>query len=100
MDRNLAFLNSFVDVSEDTFLSLQKISTYKQIKAKTVITKEGEIPKNVYMLLSGIMRGYVNAESGKQYNKKIFSPTSFVGALTAMIKKEPSQFTYEALTDC
>jgi len=100
MNRNLAFLNSFVNVSEDTFSKLQKISTFKEIEATTIITNEGEIPEKVYMLVQGIMHAYINSESGKQYNKKIFSPNSFVGALTSMIKNKPSKLTYQALTKC
>lgn len=100
MDRNLAFLNSFSEVSEGTFVKLQNISTYKILKANTVVTKEGEAPNKIYILLSGLMRTYFNSESGKQHNKKIFSPTSFVGALTAIIKKEPSKLAYESLTEC
>ena len=100
MNRNLAFLNSFVEVSEDSFAKLQKISTYKELDANTIITKEGEIPNKVYMLVSGIMHGYINSESGKQFNKKIFSPTSFVGALTSIITHKPSKLTYQALTKC
>ena len=100
MDRNLAFLNSFVDTSEEAFYKLQSISTYKILKANTVIANEGETPNKVFMLVEGIMRAYINAESGKQYNKKIFSPTSFVGALTAMIKGKPSKLSYATLTSC
>lgn len=100
MDRNLSFLNTFVDTSEDTFFKLQKISSYKELKPNTVIANEGEIPNKVFMLVSGIMRAYINTESGKQFNKKIFSPTSFVGALTAMIKKKPSKLSYATLTEC
>jgi len=100
MDRNLAFLNSFSEVSKETFGKLQNISTYKILEANTVVTKEGGIPKKIYILLSGLMRTYFNSESGKQHNKKIFSPTSFVGALTAMIKNKPSKLAYETLTEC
>ncbi len=100
MDRNHAFLNSFSEVSHDTFVKLQNMSSYKLLKTNTVVTKEGEIPNKIYILLSGLMRTYFDSEAGKQHNKKIFSPTSFVGALTAIIKKEPSKLAYETLTDC
>ncbi len=100
MNRNLAFLNSFVNVSEDSFTKLQEISTFKELEANTIITKEGEISKKVYMLISGIMYAYINSESGKQFNKKIFSPTSFVGALTSIITHKSSKLTYQALTKC
>ena len=52
------------------------------------------------MLISGVMRAYISTESGKQYNKKLFVPKSFVGPLTAIITKRPSKLTYETLTEC
>lgn len=100
VDRTLTFLNSFIDVSEVTYEKLQDISTYRKLEKNTAIAREGEIPTKVFMLLSGIMRAYVNSESGKQHNKGIFAPVSFVGALTSMIKKAPSKLSYETLTDC
>lgn len=100
MNPNLAFLNTFANVSEDTFLKLQNISRYKTLKKQEFIIKEGEFADGIYMLISGVMRAYIDSESGKQYNKKIFAPISFVGALTALIKDKPSELTYQALTDC
>lgn len=100
VNKNHAFLNSFANISEDTFNKLQNISTFKEIEAHTAITKSGELPTKVYMLTSGIMRVYLSSESGKEHNKNIFSPYSFVGALTALIKNKPSELTYETLTNC
>ena len=101
MNANFAFLNSFADIDEAAFDKLKKISSYQILNKHEVIVKEGEIPSSgIYMLISGIMRAYIDAESGKQYNKKIFAPRSFVGALTAIITRKPSKLTYQALTKC
>lgn len=100
MNPNYVFLNSHFGVTEDTFKLLQGISRFKELKKHDTVAKVGEVPSKIYMLTSGIMRVYMNAESGKEHNKNIFSPISFVGALTALIKNEPSKLTYEALTDC
>jgi CRP-like cAMP-binding protein len=101
MNANFVFLNSFAEVDEETFKKLQKITSYKILEKHEIIAKEGEIPSpRVYMLISGIMRAYINTESGKQYNKKLFAPKSFVGPLTAIITKRPSKLTYETLTEC
>ena len=101
MNANFVFLNSFAEVDEETFKKLQKIASYKILEKHEIIAKEGEIPSpRVYMLISGIMRAYINTESGKQYNKKLFAPKSFVGPLTAIITKRPSKLTYETLTEC
>lgn len=100
MNPNLSFLNSFVDVSEETFDKLKDISTYKQLKCATQIASLGDMPSKIYLLVSGLMRVYFITESGKEYNKNFFMPTSFVGSFTALIKKEPSKLAYECLTDC
>ena len=100
MNPNLVFLNSFLDVSEETFSKLVKISTYKKLKAGTQIAKPGELPTKIYMLISGIMRAYLSDEKGKEFNKNFFMPFSFAGALTALIQKQPSKLTYETLTEC
>jgi len=101
MNANFVFLNSFAQIDEATFKKLENIASYKILKKHKIIAKEGEMPsQNVYMLISGIMRAYINAESGKQYNKKLFAPKSFVGPLTAIITQKPSELTYETLTEC
>ncbi len=100
MNPNFVFLNSFVDISEDTFNKLSKLSTFKRITANTIVTRTGETPTKYYFLVSGLMRAYLNSETGKEYNKNIFSPISFVASFTALINKKPSKLTYETLTDC
>ena len=100
MNKNFIFLNSFVDLSEETFNKLDNLAKFKRIKANTVITKVGETPTKYYFLVSGLMRAYIDSETGKIFTKKIFSPISFVASFTALINKEPSKLTYETLTDC
>lgn len=100
MNPNLIFLNSFLDVSEETFARLSNISVYKKLKAGEQIGKPFEVPSKIYMLISGVMRAYLSSESGKEFNKNFFMPFSFVGPFTGLIKKQPSKLVYEALTDC
>jgi len=100
MDPNLVFLNSFLDVSQDTFSKLKSIGEYKSIEAGERVVKAGDVPTSIYLLTFGMMRSYLSSENGKAFNKNFFMPYSFVGALTGLIKKEPSQLSYEALTMC
>ena len=100
MNPNLEYLNSFIDVSDETFEKLQKISTFKRVEANIPIAKAGEVASNVYLLVSGLMRVYLSSESGKECNKNFFIPLCFVGSFTSLITKQPSKLTYETLTDC
>jgi CRP-like cAMP-binding protein len=100
MNPNFVFLNSFANLSKETFDKLQKLGEFKRIRANTAVTKTGEIPTEYYFLVSGLMRAYLDSESGKVFTKNIFSPISFVASFTALINKKPSELTYETLTDC
>jgi CRP-like cAMP-binding protein len=100
MNPNFIFLNSFANISIETFKTLDRLSTFRRIKAKTTITRVGEIPTKYYFLVSGLMRAYFISEAGKEHNKNIFSPMSFVASFTALINKTPSKIIYETLTDC
>lgn len=100
MNKNFNFLKSYFDVTEDTFLLLNEISKRKTFKANTAIAKVGKKPCKIYMLTSGIIRVFMISEAGKEHNKNIFSPISFVGSLTALTNNAPSELTYETLTEC
>ncbi|WP_194767605.1 Crp/Fnr family transcriptional regulator [Tamlana sp. I1] len=100
MNPNLVFLNSFLDVSEETYARLLNISELKDFKSGTQICKTGEVPTKVYLLVSGMMRAYLSSEEGKEFTKSFFMPFSFVGSFTGLIQKKPSKLIYETLSDC
>ncbi|WP_418603813.1 Crp/Fnr family transcriptional regulator [Hwangdonia sp.] len=100
MHRNFTFLNSISDISEENFYEIKKITTFKRIKAGTQLVKLGDVPSKAFMIVSGIIRCYLITESGKEFNKSFYLPISFVASLTALMKKEPSTFVFEAVTDC
>jgi CRP-like cAMP-binding protein len=93
-------LNGISTIPEDAFSEILKIAKLKDYKANTQIVKLNETPSKVYMLVSGIVRCYLSTESGKEFNKNFFLPISFFGSLTALLKKQPSLFVFEALSDC
>ena len=100
MHRNFDFLNSIVNISEETFTELVKITKFKRIPAGTQIIKSDEIPSKIYMLVSGNVRCYISTESGKEYNKSFYLPVSLLASLTALINKKPSFFIFETLSEC
>ncbi|WP_298238340.1 Crp/Fnr family transcriptional regulator [uncultured Algibacter sp.] len=100
MNRNFSFLNSITDISEETFEKIKAISEFKRVDAGVQIVQHGENSSKVYMLVSGIVRCYLNTEDGKEFNKSFYLPVSFVASLTALMKKKPSMFVFETLTDC
>jgi len=100
MNQNFEFLKKFGNISEESFQKLEKLTTFRKVPANTILCKSGTIPKNIYMLVSGVINAFVTSESGKYFNKRLYTPISFAGALTSMLKKEPSEVTYTSLTEC
>jgi len=100
MNKNHEFLNSFINISNELFNELKQISEFKEIKSGTQIVKIGEVPTKMYLLRSGVIRCYLSTESGKEFNKSFYLPICFVASLTALIKRKPSIFVFEAITDC
>ncbi|GAA4270195.1 Crp/Fnr family transcriptional regulator [Hyunsoonleella aestuarii] len=100
MNRNFTFLNSITDISEEAFAIIKNISVFRRVPAGCQLVKYGENTSKVYMLVNGIIRCYLSTEEGKEFNKSFYLPISFVGSLTALMKKKPSKFVFETLTDC
>ena len=100
MNRNFEFLKSIAHVSEETFEEIKQIAEYKKIPSGTQIVKLEDVPTKIYMLVSGAIRCYVSTEGGKEFNKSFYLPVSFVGSLTALLKRKRSSLVFETLTDC
>lgn len=94
------FLKSKFNVSEETFLILQNLSSRKTLKTGERIIKQEGMSSKLYFLTSGLMRSVRVSGKGKEYTKNIYSPISFVGPLSSILTNKPSFLTYEALTDC
>jgi CRP-like cAMP-binding protein len=93
------FLKSKFHVSKETFLILRSLAAKRRLLSGEAIVKQGGKSNNIAFLTSGLMRAYSTLESGKQITKNIFTPISFVGGFSSIVKDEPSVFSYEALID-
>ena len=100
MNPYFKFFNEIGNVDDETFKKLSTLTEYKKVTSGTQLAKVGMIPSKVYLLISGVLRAFVTLESGKQHNKRLYSSPSFAGALTSILKVEPSIIVLEALTDC
>ena len=100
MNKNYLFLRNISDISEVSFHKILKITTFRRVPANTLLVKHGTIRRKLYMLVTGVISAYVTSDSGKQFNKRLFTPISFAGALTSMIKNQANEVNYLTLTDC
>ncbi len=100
----MKFLTDFIDSiggipkkSTDKLLSLIR---FKELKKGDTIAKIGEIPNDVYVLKSGVVRSFYTDEKGKEYIRHIFTPFRATGALGALILDKPSRLSYDCLSNC
>lgn len=98
-DPSFDFLKSKFHVSKETYLILNGLASIRKLKAGEDIVKQGGKSKKIAFLVSGLMRAFSTLESGKQVTKNIFSPISFVGAFSSIVKDQPSILCYEALVN-
>lgn len=89
-----------LQMPEASLNMLMSIITNKKLNKGHCIAKEGDIPDNVYIMESGILRSYYTDEKGKEYTRSLFKFLDGAGALGALVLKKPSRLTYECLTDC
>ncbi|MFP4844786.1 Crp/Fnr family transcriptional regulator [Winogradskyella sp. PE311] len=98
-DPNFDFLKSKFHVSKETFLILKGLAKFRKLKTGEALVEQGKKSNKVAFLFSGLMRAYTTTETGKDITKNIFTPISFLGAFSSVIKNEPSFLCYEALVD-
>lgn len=67
-------------------------------KRKEIITRAGEIEKYLYYVESGIQRGFVSDEQGRDVTIVFTYPPSFSGVPDSFQLQQPSDVYFEALT--
>lgn len=94
------FINSIEETPESSIEKLLALISYKELKKGDSIAKLGEMPSDVYVLKSGVIRSYFTDEKGREYIKHLFTPIRAAGALGALILNKPSRLSYDCLSDC
>lgn len=100
MDFIDAFIKQIQPLSNEAhalFRSVMKESSYSKGEAFVSL---GEVPKKFYILKKGVARAFVVDDKGKEHIRTLFVPVTTSGSLTALVKKEPSESTYNCFTDC
>lgn len=92
-----AAMDDYTPVSEATWKRLKGISRYRTYSKGQLLYQLGDLPSSFAFVAEGLVRCYVSDESGAEYNKNFFCEGQFPGAMTALLKSEPSLMGFEAL---
>jgi len=90
-------LDGYTTISDETWLSLKSICKFRELERKAILYQMGEIPNSFSFVYSGLLRNFIIDENGNEYNKIFFDEGTFPGAMVALLKSEPSEFTIETL---
>jgi CRP-like cAMP-binding protein len=74
--------------------------TERVIDGKTIITREGEIEKEIYFVCSGLARLYYQTKDNDQITAFIFCENMFASCLESFIKQHPSTQNLDTLESC
>lgn len=100
MDFLKGFLNNLHVLPKESYQDFLKLTKLIKYKKDEVLSKVGETPQELFILRKGLVRSYYTDTKDKVHIRSLFRPFSSTGSLGALIKKEPSELTYECLTDC
>lgn len=100
MDFIDAFINQIQPLSKEAYSLFRNVMKESKYAKGESFVSLGEIPTKFYILKKGVARAYVVDDKGKEHIRTLFTPITTSGSLTALIKKEPSESTYNCLTDC
>ncbi|MFC5044808.1 Crp/Fnr family transcriptional regulator [Aquimarina hainanensis] len=80
----------------DILLSISKVLS---IQANEYFVHEGEVPKKIAFIHTGLFRYVYIHEKGYEYTKSLITKHQFICSYSAMIAQTPSHFYIEALED-
>lgn len=98
-DPNFEFLNSKFHISKEVYTVLQGLSTFRKLKQGEMLVEQGTKSDKMFFVVTGLLRAYHVLESGKEITKNLYTPFSFVGPFSSIIKDEPSFLSHVALVD-
>ncbi|WP_105102269.1 Crp/Fnr family transcriptional regulator [Microbulbifer pacificus] len=92
-------LDTYYPLTQHTWTDYRRICSPRQMKKGGILYPAGATPRSFAYVYRGLFRAYVLDNKGTEYNKNFFPEGRFPGAMTALLRGEPSQFTIEALED-
>jgi len=81
----------------ERFEELLSIGTEKSVLAAEYFIKAGETPLKIAYVINGLFRYVYTKENGEEFTKGIIAENNFISSYSAMVLKQASYFSIEAL---
>ncbi|NMO15599.1 Crp/Fnr family transcriptional regulator [Pyxidicoccus fallax] len=90
-------LEGLAPLPDAAWRDFAKVLKRRRLKASETWVRHGDTPDQVAVLSSGLMRLYYLREDGRELIKGFIRPGGWVAILDALLLKQPSRVTAEAL---
>jgi CRP-like cAMP-binding protein len=84
----------------ETLSLLLSHTTETALKKHEYFVQDGEVCREVGILMQGIVRSFFLTNEGKEYNKNLFAAPNIIGSYVSLITGQPNRLPQQALTDC
>lgn len=96
-DNLRSVFESLVPLSDQEWDLLGGAFTERVVDSRTAITSEGEIEKEIYFVVSGLVRLFYKSKDNDQITAFIFCENMFASCLESFIRQQPSTQSLETL---
>jgi CRP-like cAMP-binding protein len=90
-------LEGIAPLPEAAWRDFTKVLRKRRLEASEAWVRHGDRPEQVAVLSSGLLRLYYLREDGREFIKGFIRPGSWVAILDALLLKQPSRVTAQAL---
>ncbi len=88
-----------IPLEDEGLEKISKITVIKEIPARTILLREGEISTEVYMVIKGCLRSYFIKESGTEITSQFFIEGKMVTSIESTMTNTPSRSYIDAIED-
>jgi len=99
MDSIACFFEEFSSISNDSALLVNNCIEIAEIKANTIIVREGDLHPYMYIIRKGMVRGYTENSDGTEDTNSFWKECETFGDVKSYITNGPVTKSYQALED-
>lgn len=94
------YMKQFSNLSESEYEEIVKELVLKEYSRGTVLIEQGDIPKNCYFVLKGIVRSYSVDEEGREITFGFYSEQHSINVFYGKNKHKESPYSFMCIEDC
>lgn len=89
--------NTFPELATEDQKLLLSVSEIQRVESGQALLKQGDINRNVFLVLSGLLRSFVITSEGKERTIFLSKEKMRTASFNSFLKDEPSEISIEAI---